>query len=81
MSRTISDQLLDTLKAVGVDRIYGIPGDTIDTLMESLRKDDDVEFVVCRHEENAAFMASGQARITGKLAVACACQGPERTIS
>ncbi|MAB83101.1 MAG: hypothetical protein CMJ24_06660 [Phycisphaerae bacterium] len=76
MSRTISDQLLDTLKAVDVDRIYGIPGDTIDTLMESIRKDDDVEFVVCRHEENAAFMASGQARVTGKLAVVCACQGP-----
>ena len=76
MARTLSDQVLDTLKSVGVRRIYGIPGDTIDTLMESLRKEPQVEFVVCRHEANAAFMASGESRITGGLGVAVACQGP-----
>jgi thiamine pyrophosphate-dependent acetolactate synthase large subunit-like protein len=76
MAKTLSDQVLETLKSVGVRRIFGIPGDTIDTLMESLRVDDDVEFVVCRHEENAAFMASGEARITDNLAVCVACQGP-----
>ena len=76
MAKTLSDQVLETLKSVGVRHIFGIPGDTIDTLMESIRVDDDVEFVVCRHEENAAFMASGHARITGKLAVCVACQGP-----
>ncbi len=76
MKRNLSDQVLETIKSVGVKRLYGIPGDTIDTLMESLRKDGEVEFVVCRHEENAAFMASGEARITGNLAVVCACQGP-----
>ena len=76
MGRTLSDQILETLKSVGVRRIYGIPGDTIDTLMESIRVDDDVEFVVCRHEANAAFMASGESRMTGQLAVAVACQGP-----
>ena len=76
MSRNLSDQLLDTIKSVGITRLYGIPGDTIDTLMESIRKDPEVEFVVCRHEENAAFMASGEARVTGKLAAVVACQGP-----
>lgn len=76
MSQTVSDELLKHLKYIGVKRIYGIPGDTIDTLMESLRADKDVDFIVCRHEENAAFMASGEARITGKLAVVVACQGP-----
>ena len=76
MSRNLSDQVLDTIKSVGIRRLYGIPGDTIDTLMESIRKDSEVEFVVCRHEENAAFMASGEARVTGKLAVVVACQGP-----
>ncbi len=76
MARTLADQVLATLKAVGVRQVYGIPGDTIDTLMESLRVDDDVEFVVCRHEANAAFMASGEARVTGALAVCVACQGP-----
>ena len=76
MSRNLSDQLLDTIKSVGITRLYGIPGDTIDTLMESIEKDPEVEFVVCRHEENAAFMASGEARVTGKLAAVVACQGP-----
>ena len=76
MGHTVSDQVLATLKSAGVDRIFGIPGDTIDTLMESIRKDDDVEFVVCRHESNAGFMASGHARMTGRLGVAVACQGP-----
>jgi thiamine pyrophosphate-dependent acetolactate synthase large subunit-like protein len=76
MSTTLSDQLLATLKAVGVRHIFGIPGDTIDTLMESIRIDDEVEFVVCRHEENAAFMASGEARVGGGLGVVVACQGP-----
>ena len=76
MAKTLSDQVLETLKSIGVRRIFGIPGDTIDTLMESLRVEDDVEFVVCRHEANAAFMASGEARVSGGLGVAVACQGP-----
>ena len=76
MSTTISTQILDILKNSGVRRIYGIPGDTIDTLMESIRADDEVNFVLTRHESNAGFMASGEARITGGLGVAVACQGP-----
>ncbi|MDD7804862.1 MAG: thiamine pyrophosphate-binding protein [Endozoicomonas sp. (ex Botrylloides leachii)] len=76
MSERVSDQLVRLLECFGVQRVYGIPGDTIDTLMDSLRRSEKVEFVVCRHEENAAFMASGEARITGKLAVVVACQGP-----
>ena len=60
MGRTLSDQILETLKSVGVRRIYGIPGDTIDTLMESIRVDDDVEFVVCRHEANAAYWSGAE---------------------
>lgn len=76
MFETISTQVLNILKNAGVKRVYGIPGDTIDTLMESIRADDEVEFILTRHEANAGFMASGEARITGKPAVAVACQGP-----
>lgn len=76
MSDIISTQILEILKRVGVERIYGIPGDTIDTLMESIRADDDVDFILTRHEANAGFMASGEARMSGKLGVAVACQGP-----
>lgn len=74
--RTISDQILNNLKKAGVEYIFGIPGDTIDTLMESIRKDQEVEFIICRHESNAAFMASGMSRISDKLSVVVACQGP-----
>lgn len=76
MKETISTQLLQILKSAGVKRIYGIPGDTIDTLMESIRTDDEMDFILTRHEANAGFMASGEARLTGSLAVAVACQGP-----
>ncbi|MGB0837218.1 MAG: thiamine pyrophosphate-binding protein [Flavobacteriaceae bacterium] len=74
--KTVSDQILANLKRVGVRKIFGIPGDTIDTLMESIRKDKEVDFIICRHEANAAFMASGHSRITGELSVVVACQGP-----
>jgi thiamine pyrophosphate-dependent acetolactate synthase large subunit-like protein len=76
MADTISTQILAILKRAGVRRIYGIPGDTIDTLMESIRADDEFDFILTRHEANAGFMASGEARLTGTLAVTVACQGP-----
>lgn len=76
MTEPLSNQILAILKRAGVQRIYGIPGDTIDTLMESIRSDDAMQFILTRHEANAGFMASGEARVTGKLAVTVACQGP-----
>ena len=76
MSKKISDQVVEILKTAGVRKIYGIPGDTIDTLMESIRADNEVDFVLTRHEANAGFMASGEARISNKIGVAVACQGP-----
>jgi thiamine pyrophosphate-dependent acetolactate synthase large subunit-like protein len=76
MSDTISTQIVNILKGAGVKRIYGIPGDTIDTLMESIRIDKEMDFVLTRHEANAGFMASGEARMSNSLAVTVACQGP-----
>ena len=52
--KTVSDQILANLKRVGVRKIFGIPGDTIDTLMESIRKDKEVDFIICRHEANVS---------------------------
>ncbi len=76
MSKNVSDQIVEFLTEIGVKYIYGIPGDTIDSLMESLRKQDKIKFVVTRHEEAAALAASAQAKLTGELAVCTACQGP-----
>lgn len=76
MAKNVSDQIVEFLIDIGVKHIYGIPGDTVDSIMESLRKQNKIRFVVCRHEEAAAFAASFQAKLTGELAVCVACQGP-----
>jgi thiamine pyrophosphate-dependent acetolactate synthase large subunit-like protein len=76
MGRTVSDQIVDFLYAAGVRCVFGIPGDTIDSLMESFRKRPEIRFVLVRHEETGAFAASAQAKMTGRLAVCVACQGP-----
>ena len=76
MARTVSDRIVEFLAERGVERIFGIPGDTIDSLMESLRKQKAVHFVVMRHEEAGAFAASAQAKLTGHLSVCVGCQGP-----
>ena len=80
MSRTVSNRVVEFLAEQGIRQIFGIPGDTIDSLMEYLRIQNAVHFVVMRHEEAGAFAASAQ--LSGGLAVCVACQGPgvERTL-
>jgi pyruvate dehydrogenase (quinone)/pyruvate oxidase len=61
----------------GVDTIFGLPGDGINGIMESLRsRQDKIRFVQVRHEEAAAFMACGYAKYTGKLGACLATSGP-----
>jgi pyruvate dehydrogenase (quinone) len=77
MSKTGGDMLIETLIAWGVDTIFGIPGDGINGIMESLRQQKDkIRFVQTRHEEGAAFMACAYAKFTGKLGVCLATSGP-----
>src|SRR4051812_37961102 len=77
MASTAADVLIDTLQEWGVDTIFGLPGDGINGIMESLRKrEKDIRFVQVRHEESAAFMACGYAKFTGKLGVCLATSGP-----
>jgi pyruvate dehydrogenase (quinone)/pyruvate oxidase len=77
MATTASDVLIDTLHAWGVDVIFGLPGDGINGIMESLRKkQDEVRFIQVRHEEAAAFMACGYAKHTGRLGCCLATSGP-----
>ena len=70
----MSDRIVEFLAERVVERIFGIPGDTIDALMESLRKQKAVHFVVMRHEEAGAFAASAQAKLTGHLSVCVGCR-------
>jgi pyruvate dehydrogenase (quinone) len=73
---TVADNIAATLKASGVRRIYGLPGDSINGFTDALRRDGDIEWSHVRHEEAAAFAASAEATVTGELAVAAASCGP-----
>jgi pyruvate dehydrogenase (quinone) len=72
-----SDVLVETLTDWGVEVIFGLPGDGINGVMESLRTHQDkIRFIQVRHEESAAFMACAYAKFTGKLGVCLATSGP-----
>src|SRR3982074_2132308 len=65
---TMADYIVATLKASGVGRVYGIPGDSLNGFTDALRRDGEVTWQHVRHEEAGAFAASGEAAITGELA-------------
>ncbi|MFZ5914209.1 MAG: acetolactate synthase large subunit [Pseudomonadota bacterium] len=73
-----SDLFVKCLEAEGVDRIFGIPGEENADVMISLL-DSRIEFVLCRHEQGAAFMADAYGRLTGKAGVCLATLGPGAT--
>ena len=74
---TAADVLIEGLIDWGVEVVFGLPGDGINGIMESLRTHQEkVRFVQVRHEEAAAFMACGYAKYTGKLGVCIATSGP-----
>jgi pyruvate dehydrogenase (quinone) len=75
--RNTSDLIVDTLIQWDVPVVFGLVGDGINPIIEALRKrQNQIRFVAVRHEEAAAFMASGHAKHTGKLGVCLATTGP-----
>ena len=77
MGQTAADVLIDTIADWGVSVVFGLPGDGINGIMESLRtRQETIRFVQVRHEESAAFMACAYAKFTGKLGVCLATSGP-----
>jgi acetolactate synthase-1/2/3 large subunit len=73
--QTGADLLVKSLEAQGVEYIFGIPGAKIDKVFDTLL-DSKIKTVVCRHEQNAAFIAGGIGRMTGKAGVALVTSGP-----
>jgi len=77
MSKTTADVLVERLIDWGVRVVFGLPGDGINGIMEALRvRQERITFVQVRHEEAAAFMATGYAKYTGELGVCLATSGP-----
>jgi pyruvate dehydrogenase (quinone) len=73
---TVADNIVATLKASRVRRIYGLPGDSLNGFTDALRRSGDIVWEHVRHEEAAAFAAAAEAAITGDLAVVAASCGP-----
>src|ERR1700733_4697582 len=73
--KTGADVVVETLEARGVSHVFGVPGAKIDKVFDTLR-DSTIKTVVCRHEQNAAFIAGGIGRMTGKAGVALVTSGP-----
>jgi len=76
MARNIADLITETLTLAGVERIYGVVGDSLNGLTEALRQSGKIRWVHVRHEEVAAFAAAGESQVTGKLAVCAGSCGP-----
>ena len=76
MAKTVAELITDILHATGVKRIYGVVGDSLNGLTESLRRRGDIAWVHVRHEETAAFAAGAEAALTGELAVCAGSCGP-----
>ena len=74
-TKTGADVVVETLEAHGVKHVFGVPGAKIDKVFDRLR-DSSIKTVVCRHEQNAAFIAGGIGRMTGKAGVAIVTSGP-----
>jgi pyruvate dehydrogenase (quinone) len=76
MSKTVADLLVETLAAAGVERVYGVPGDSLNGVTDSIRRQDRIAWIHMRHEEAAAFAAGAEAHLTGKLTVCAGSCGP-----
>ena len=65
MSRTVAEELVETLAQAGVQRIYGLVGDSLNPFTDALHRSGKVEWIHVRHEETAAFAAGAEAQLTG----------------
>lgn len=73
-----ADQIVRSLEAHGIERVYCVPGESYLALLDALR-DSSIQVVVCRHEGGAGFMAAAESKLTGKPTVFMASRGPGAT--
>ncbi|WP_243061856.1 ubiquinone-dependent pyruvate dehydrogenase [Humibacter sp. RRB41] len=76
MPKNVADLFVETLRAAGVSRIWGLPGDSLNAFTDALRRDGHLRWMHMRHEESGAFAAAAEAEITGELAVVAGSCGP-----
>ena len=76
MSETVADYLAKTLEIAGVNRVYGVVGDSLNGFTDSLRRRKKIQWIHMRHEEAAAFAAGAEAHLTNQIAVCAGSCGP-----
>ena len=74
--KNVAELLVETLARAGVERIYGVPGDSLNGITDSIRRRERPRWIHVRHEETAAFAAGAEAHLTGRLAVCAGSCGP-----
>ena len=74
--QAVAEIIVESIYNAGVRVVFGIPGAKVDNIFNTLLDHPEIKLVVCRHEQNAAFMAAAYGRITGRPGVAIATSGP-----
>src|SRR6202022_2776590 len=74
--KRVADLLIETLAQAGMERIYGVSGDSLNGITDSIRRKKRIQWIHVRHEETAAFAAGAEAHLTGQLAVCAGSCGP-----
>jgi pyruvate dehydrogenase (quinone) len=76
VAKKVAEILVQTLVTAGVKRVYGVAGDSLNGITDTIRARKDIQWLHTRHEETAAFAAGAEAHVTGKLAVCAGSCGP-----
>ena len=73
---TVAERLVEMLVRAGVKRVYGVVGDSLNSMVDAIRRTKGIEWVAVRHEEVGAFAAGAEAQLSGNLAVCAGSCGP-----
>src|SRR6202049_4633852 len=76
MAKNVAEIFIETLVKAGVKRVYGVSGDSLNGLTDTIRKNKKIDWLHVRHEEVAAFAAGAEAHLTGEIAVCAGSCGP-----
>ncbi|BFO16658.1 hypothetical protein SHKM778_30460 [Streptomyces sp. KM77-8] len=74
--QNVAEQFVDLLTRAGVKRLYGVVGDSLNPVVDAVRRNSAIDWIHVRHEETAAFAAGAEAQITGKLGACAGSCGP-----
>ncbi|MFZ3567410.1 pyruvate dehydrogenase [Streptomyces sp. BH097] len=74
--QNVAEQFVDILVRAGVERMYGVVGDSLNPVVDAIRRNDAIDWIHVRHEETAAFAAGAEAQITGRMTACAGSCGP-----